>query len=221
MFVCFDKIEPGSYLTLIRGRIASPLWIQGNTATEGWFTWSIKPSSSSFNAIVFSFPQVQSLDPSLECQDSDSTNMLIVRSGDSLDSPTVGAYCLNAVPETLKVFSTAARLEFYTPSSMMYGFLATYEACKLQAFLINPDFSLQFQALNQHQSPLKNKCQIKSPNMILLDDWTSPLHCESKWTSRLRLLVLHSYQLYLIRVPLPCYCLSLLPLCRCFPFQLY
>ncbi|XP_072043217.1 ovochymase-2-like [Amphiura filiformis] len=122
------KIEkfpaPGSVLTSTGGRIATPKWIQGNTDTEGWFTWTIKPSSSNINSIVFSFQQIQSQDPTIECTDSDNTNMVIIRSGSSIDSPAVAAFCLNDVPETFKVSSSAARLEFYTPAAMDYGFLS-------------------------------------------------------------------------------------------------
>ena len=127
-------VAVGSLLTSDRGRIATPKWTQDNSQTDGWFTWTIHPESGNLNALELTFPQVHSAYP--ECTESDNTNMLIVRSGNSTTSPIVGAYCMHDLPASIKMTSMAARLEFHTTDAMNYGFLASYNGCKYNNYML-------------------------------------------------------------------------------------
>ncbi|XP_038068326.1 uncharacterized protein LOC119737788 [Patiria miniata] len=111
--------------------LVTPRWmlVQG-TSDSSWFIWNISPAApENYNSLMFNFVGVRSLaDESMECKTAADMNMVVIRSGVEVSSPVAAAFCLHELPETFRVMSAMARVEFYTKDPTMYGFMGEYNA---------------------------------------------------------------------------------------------
>ena len=87
------------------------------------------PDSEDYNQLSINFGTVHNTPPS-DCSSPDLINTVIIKAGPDLNAPTVGTYCLNDLPESVRVPVAVARVEFYTVEADVYGFLANFNACK-------------------------------------------------------------------------------------------
>ncbi|XP_022080373.1 uncharacterized protein LOC110973682 [Acanthaster planci] len=111
--------------------LVTPRWmLEQGTPESSWFIWNIEPASpENYNSVVFYFVGVRSFEEeSKECKTAGNMNMVMIRSGVDVSSPVAAAFCLNELPETFRVTSGMARVEFYSSDLTKYGFLAEYTA---------------------------------------------------------------------------------------------
>ena len=86
-------------------------------------------ASDDYNRMRVNFGTVHAPLPN-DCSTPESINTVIVKAGPNPDSPIIGTYCLNDLPESVWVPVPMVRVEFYTVDSDKYGFLADFSACK-------------------------------------------------------------------------------------------
>ena len=125
-------IGPGTAIMDTNGRIATPKWLPNCEVTilEDFY-WIIMPQvGEELNSISITFNQVQNGNPALDCSTPSSNNAITFRAGTDYQSPPVGQFCLNELPENFIIPSTVGRIDFLTVDSSRYGFLADFELGK-------------------------------------------------------------------------------------------